>query len=154
MSAALRDDLFADQNAWVSRQVVTFMVDNQVFATPIGTVREIRGWQSTTPLPNAEPGVVGVLNLRGAIIPIYDLRRCLGLQPHERPSTSVTIVIDTGEKLVGILADSVSDILDVAPEEMRDPPLRSVGETRPLIVKFIVKGETVIALLDLSVVVS
>lgn len=153
MSAALKDDLFADRNAWVSHQVVTFMVDNQVFATPIGTVREIRGWQATTPLPNADPGVVGVLNLRGQIIPIYDLRRCLGLQPSDRPSSSVTIVIDTGEKLVGILADSVSDILDVSPEETRDPPLRNVGEGAGLVVKFIVKGEAVIALLDLSVVV-
>lgn len=154
MSAALRDDLFADQNAWVSRQVVTFMVDNQVFATPIGTVREIRGWQATTPLPNAEPGVVGVLNLRGAIIPIYDLRRCLGLQPHDRPSTSVTIVVDTGEKLVGILADSVSDILDVSPDDLRDPPTSDPVNGPEVVGKFIVKGETVISLLNIEAVVN
>ncbi|WP_293863593.1 chemotaxis protein CheW [uncultured Alsobacter sp.] len=154
MNLAVQIDQTGGHPAWVCRQVVTFVVANQVFATPIESVREIRGWQKTTPVPNAEPNVTGVLNLRGAIIAIYDLRRSLGLPPNDRTSSSVTIVIDTGDKLVGILADSVSDILDVSPDDLRDPPTSDPVNGPEVVGKFIVKGETVISLLNIEAVVN
>lgn len=151
MSAALALSV-SDEGAPVT-QVVTFKVDDRVFGTPVNAVREIRGWQPATALPNAEPHVLGVLNLRGSIIVVYDLRARLGLGPTERSRSTVTIVVDTGTRLVGILADAVSDILDVEPEDLRDPPgdVRQSGDG--LLDKLIVQGETVISLLNIQAVV-
>lgn len=151
MSAAYATP-FSDQVRPVT-QVVTFKVDDRLFGTPVNAVREIRGWQPATALPNAEPHVLGVLNLRGAIIVVYDLRARLGLGPTERSRSTVTIVVDTGDRLVGILADAVSDILNVAPEDLRDPPGDALQSGSGLLDKLIVQGDTVISLLRIRAIV-
>src|SRR6478736_4630638 len=94
-------------------QIVTFRVDGRSFGIDVGAIREIKGWQQTTPLPNAASHVLGVINLRGAIIAVYDLRRRLGLGPSTISRSSVVIVVDLGERLAGLLVDAVSDIVDI-----------------------------------------
>ena len=85
-------------------------------------MREIKGWQPTTPLPNAASHVLGVINLRGTIIAVYDLRHRLGLGPAEVSRSSVVIVVDLADRLAGILVDSVSDIIDVPRSRPAPPP--------------------------------
>ena len=105
------------------RRVVTFRVDQRAFGIDVGDVREIKGWQATTPLPHAAPYVRGVINLRGAIIAVYDLRRRIGEGATEASTTHVIIVVDAGEQVVGILVDAVSDIVDV-PASSRAPSVQ------------------------------
>lgn len=153
MSAALKDTAMEAADGASISQVVTFKIEGRTFGTPVNTVREIRGWQPATPLPNADPHVVGVLNLRGSIIVVYDLRTRLGLGPTERSRSTVTIVVDAGGRLVGILADAVSDILDINPDELRDPPGDVMNSGGSLLDKLIIKDDLVIALLNINGVV-
>ena len=110
-------------------QIVTFRVDGRSFGIDVGAIREIKGWQQTTPLPNAASHVLGVINLRGAIIAVYDLRRRLGIGATELCRSSVVLVADIGDRQIGILADAVSDIVDVPESALRAaPPLSSGGD--------------------------
>ena len=152
MSAALQDYVVDDQQGHQNLEVVTFKIDGRLFAVPVGSVREIRGWQPATPLPNASPHVVGVLNLRGTIIAVYDLRKVIGLGSTEPTRATVTIVVDTGERQIGLLADAVSDILNIAPDGQRAPPATEAG--RALVKKLLVREDSVISLIDVAAVVA
>ena len=131
------------------QQIVTFRVDGRSFGIDVAMIREIKGWQPTTPLPNAAAHVLGVINLRGAIIAVYDLRRRLGLGATELGRSSVVLVADLGDRQIGILADAVSDIVDVPAAALRAaPPLSTSGDD--LVRGLVVLGEHVVALLDLG----
>jgi purine-binding chemotaxis protein CheW len=134
-------------------QIVTFRVDGRSFGIDVGAIREIKGWQQTTPLPNAASHVLGVINLRGAIIAVYDLRRRLGIGATELCRSSVVLVADVGDRQIGILADAVSDIVDVPESALRAaPPLSSSGEE--LVRSLVVRGEEVVALLELDTLIT
>lgn len=152
MSASASVQGLAATHSGGSQQIVTFKVDGRAFGVNVGTVREIKGWQAATPLPNAADYVLGVINLRGAIIAVYDLRRRLGLGPASISRSSVVIVVDLGERYAGILVDAVSDIVDVADSERREAP-DAAGNSDEVLEGLVVKGEDVVALLDLRAVV-
>jgi purine-binding chemotaxis protein CheW len=86
------------------------------------SVREIRGWSAATPLPQSPSYMRGVINLRGAVLPIMDLAERLDLPPTEPSERSVIIVVQVGERLVGLLVDAVSDILSINPEQIQPTP--------------------------------
>ncbi|WP_406854409.1 chemotaxis protein CheW [Alsobacter sp. KACC 23698] len=88
---------------------MTFETNGRSFGIDVSAVREIRGWQQTTPLPNSSDHVLGVINLRGVIVPVIDLRQRLGLGPSTISRSSVVIVVANGDRLEGVLADAVSD---------------------------------------------
>ncbi len=134
------------------QRIVTFKVDGRSFGVDVASVREIKGWQPTTPLPNASAHVLGVINLRGAIIAVYDLRRRLGLGSSTISRSSVVIVVDLGERLAGLLVDAVSDIVDIQVSSLRPAP-EIAGEGDDILQALVVKGDDVVALLDLSSVV-
>lgn len=94
-----------------SLELISFRIDEQEFCLDIMAVREIRGWAPATPLPHTPPYVTGVINLRGAVLPIIDLKARLGLGPVEPSPRSVIIVAHIGQRLVGLLVDGVSEIL-------------------------------------------
>ena len=96
-----------------ARRIVTFKVGDRTFGLDVGMVREIKGWQATTPLPHAAPHVRGVLNLRGVILAVYDLRTAIGMGVTDATATHVIVVVDVEDKTAGLLVDSVSDIVDV-----------------------------------------
>ncbi len=101
-----KDDSQADH-----LELISFRIAEQEFCLDIMAVREIRGWTPATPLPHSPPYVRGVINLRGAVLPILDLKARLGLGPCEPTATSVIIVVHIGSRLVGLLVDAVSEIL-------------------------------------------
>jgi len=131
-------------------QVVTFRVDNRAFGVDVAVVREIKGWQPTTPLPNAAPQVLGVLNLRGNLIAVYDLRKLIGLGDCMDQTARVVLVVDLGRRMCGIVADAVSDILDVDPSDLRPSPAMFSDED--LVSHFVVRGESVISLLNVHAI--
>ncbi len=105
-----------------SCQFISFRLGEDEYAIDIMAVREIKGWTDTTPLPNQPAHVLGVLNLRGAIVPILDLRSRFGQGMTETTAMHVVIIVNVAEKTFGILVDAVSDILTVEPEEIKPVP--------------------------------
>ena len=107
------------------RELISFRIDDQEFCLDIMAVREIRGWTAATPLPHSPSYVRGVINLRGAVLPILDLKARLGLGLVEPSARSVIIVVHIGDRLVGLLVDAVSEIL--AAEKGAVQPTPNVG---------------------------
>jgi len=107
-------------------QILTFRIDGEQYGVDILCVQEIKGWGPISCLPNAPDYVRGVLNLRGVIVPIIDLRIRFGMKPAETTSTTVVIVLlfDSGSerKTYGIVVDSVSTVVDVDKESIKPVP--------------------------------
>ncbi|QFT46949.1 Chemotaxis protein CheW [Roseivivax sp. THAF40] len=104
------------------RELVTFRIGEQDFSMDIMLVREIRGWSEATVLPYAPRYVLGVINLRGAVVPIIDLAARLGLPPTEPGPRHVIIIVVDGTRLTGFLVSAVSDILSVGAGEVQSVP--------------------------------
>lgn len=101
---------------------LTFRLGDQDYGIAISKVQEIREWTKVTPLPNSPPYIKGMLNLRGAIVPVVDLRMRFGLETLERDSFTVIIVVNVGGRLAGIVVDTVSDVISVDPSQRRILP--------------------------------
>jgi len=103
-------------------QIVCFTIGEQTYGIGIEAVREIRAWSATTSLPNTPDFVRGVVNLRGTIVPILDLRARFGQGQTEPSKAHVVIVIQVGQRLVGMLVDTVSDIVKVPGAAVKEVP--------------------------------
>jgi purine-binding chemotaxis protein CheW len=105
-----------------SRELIAFRIGDQEFCVNIMSVREIRGWTPATSLPHSPGYMMGVINLRGAVLPILDLSARLGMKPAEPTARHVIIVAQVHSKIVGLLVDAVSDILTVTDENIQPTP--------------------------------
>ncbi|WGM38331.1 chemotaxis protein CheW [Caulobacter sp. NIBR1757] len=105
-----------------SRELVSFRAGDQEFCVDIMAVREIRGWTPSTTLPQTPSYVCGVINLRGAVLPIVDFNCRLGREPAVPSDRHVIIVTHIGARLVGLLVDAVSDILTVTGDVIQPTP--------------------------------
>ena len=105
-----------------SRELIAFRIGDQEFCVDIMQVREIRGWTTATPLPRTPAFMKGVINLRGAVLPIVDLAARLGFETGETSDRNVIIVAQIGEQVVGLLVDAVSDILTVTDDVIQPTP--------------------------------
>lgn len=108
-----------------ARQFLTFTVESEEYGVDIMTVREIKGWTETTRLPNAPEFMRGVMNLRGLIIPIFDLRTRFRRGLTDATAKHVVIILAVGERNIGVLVDAVSDILDVGADQIKPAPASS-----------------------------
>lgn len=108
------------------RQVLTFDLAGETYGVDILRVQEIRGWSPVTRIPKTPKHVLGVLNLRGSIVPIIDLRVRFGLERAEFTPLTVIIVLsietDEGRREFGLVVDAVSDVVDLSDEAMRETP--------------------------------
>jgi purine-binding chemotaxis protein CheW len=104
------------------RELIAFRIGAQEFCVDIMSVREIRGWTPATALPQSPGFVRGVINLRGAVLPIVDLAARLGFPPAEPTARHVIIVAQIGSQVVGLLVDAVSDILTVTDDIVQPTP--------------------------------
>ncbi len=109
----------------VSVQFITFTLGEQEYGVDIMAVREIKGWTATTPIPNAPSCIYGVINLRGIIVPIMDLRARFGMPSRPPDKMNVVIIITIGARTIGLLVDAVSDIIALAPEAIK--PIPEIG---------------------------
>jgi purine-binding chemotaxis protein CheW len=114
-------------SASAEQQYVTFTVGTEEYGVNILTVREIRGWHPETKLPNMPDFVRGVINLRGIIIPIFDLRARFGGGPTAVTWRHVVVVLQVGTRTRGILVDAISDILTVAEDQVKPAPEIETG---------------------------
>ena len=116
-------------------EVISFRVGGQEFCIEVLSVREIRGWTPTTPVPNAPSYVLGVVNLRGTVLPVLDLAARLGLPAATPSARHVIIVAWIGERLVGLLVDAVSEIVSIG-----DGMVQPVPDMASEAVRSVVKG--------------
>jgi purine-binding chemotaxis protein CheW len=103
-------------------QYLSFLLASEEYAVDILRVREIRGLCPITPLPNAPPHVQGVMNLRGAVVPVVDLRLALGLPRIEYGKFTVIIVLSVQNRTIGFVVDSVCDVLPLTPSDIDRAP--------------------------------
>lgn len=109
-----------------ARQVLTFSLGREIYGVDILRVKEIRGWSPVTRIPQSPPAVLGVLNLRGAVVPIVDMRVRFALPAADFTPVTVIIVLslrtESGQRECGIVVDSVKDVVDIAPDAVREAP--------------------------------
>ena len=109
-----------------SSQFLTFVMAEEEYAIDILRVQEIKGWESVTKIPNTPPYVRGVLNLRGTVVPIVDLRARFGLDEVEYGPTTVNIVVKVMDgdraRVMGIVVDGVSDVFTLTEGEIKPAP--------------------------------
>ena len=118
-----------------ARELIAFRIGEQEFCVDIMAVREIRGWTPATPLPRSPGYMKGVINLRGAILPIIDLGARFGLTASEPTARHVIMVAHVGGRLVGLLVDAVSDIL-----QLSDAAIQATPDVASELVRTFVKG--------------
>lgn len=123
-------------------------VGDQTYALPLLQIQEIRGWSPVSPLPNTDPSCLGVLNLRGHVLPVFDARPILGKAAAEPKPQDVIVVAVLDEKPLGLLVDSVSDIVEIDADKVS----RSDGEawSSGLIDGIATVGERLVPLLALQ----
>ena len=109
-----------------SQQVLTFVLGSETYGVDILRVQEIRGWSSVTKIPHAPPHVLGVLNLRGSIVPIVDMRMQFNLERAEYTAVTVIIVLSVqsraGRRDFGVVVDGVSDVVTVDQAQVKPAP--------------------------------
>lgn len=103
-------------------QYLTFALGDEEYGVEILKIQEIRGYAPITPIPNTPAHIKGVMNLRGSIIPVVDLRRTLGMPTAEYTPFTVIIVLHVGSRVMGLIVDAVSDVLDVARADIHPTP--------------------------------
>ncbi|MCK5425914.1 MAG: purine-binding chemotaxis protein CheW [Emcibacter sp.] len=130
MTTIVANDTSSDEKIRESaqiRQYISFNVGKELYAVEITTVREIKGWIPTTSLPNSPNYMRGVINLRGVIVPVFDLRTRFRRGKTEPGKNHVVIIVKLDERTIGILVDAVSDILTISSEEILAVPDQDVN---------------------------
>ena len=121
MIASLKDDMLAAKQEDNS-SFITFTLDNEVYAVPIQTIEEIIGLQEISLLPNVPHFIKGVINLRGDIVPIMDLRLKFGLEQKEYTPFTVFLIVRVDDRLMGMVVDNVADVLILDPSKVQKKP--------------------------------
>lgn len=109
-------------------QVLTFLLGDEIFGIDILRAQEIKGWERTTLIPNTPSFVKGVINLRGAIVPVVDLRERFQVGEVSYDETTVVVIVKTlvgaeqQEKIMGLVVDGVSDVHTINPNELQPAP--------------------------------
>lgn len=114
-------------------QLVVFMLEQEEFACNINDVREVLKMIRVTPLPRSLDFVEGVINLRGEVIPVIDLRKRFGLAEIERTDESRIIIVEVEDRMVGLTVDSVSEVIRLSNKHIQDAPDQVAGGRTHLI---------------------
>ena len=135
-------------------QYLSFALGAEQYGIELLKVQEIKGYSSVTPIPNTPAYIKGVMNLRGAVVPIVDLRKRFGMEAIEYTQFNVIIVINVGSRIMGLLVDAVSDVLNVGPGELRPAPDFGARTDTRFISGMVSAGEKIAVLLDLDTLLS
>jgi purine-binding chemotaxis protein CheW len=112
----------ANANGSNSNEFLTFTLGDEEYGVDILKVQEIRGYDTVTRIPDAPEFIKGVINLRGTIVPVVDLRIKFRLGKAEYNSFTVMIILNVAKRVVGMVVDGVSDVIALVPEQMRPAP--------------------------------
>ncbi len=151
MSEFTNNGEVAGSEALSENQYLTFQLADEVYGVDILKVEEIRGWEPVREIPNSPDFIRGVLNLRGSVVPIIDLRIRFGMEKVEYHAKTVVIVlsihVDEEVNVMGIIADAVSEVLEVDHDNIKKTPNLG-GAVNTRYIKGMVMGEKMVMLLD------
>ena len=103
-------------------QYLTFQLGDELYGVDILRVQEIKGYTTVTKIPNTPPHIKGVLNLRGTIVPIVELRTKFGMPTIDYTLFTVIVVVVVRDRIMGLVVDSVSDVLNIEKKDIQPPP--------------------------------
>ncbi|QZA79394.1 chemotaxis protein CheW [Deefgea tanakiae] len=130
--------------------LLTFSLGEQNYALDIIKVQEIRGFEPVTQLANLPDHIKGVINLRGSIVPIVDLRIKLGLTTVNYSATTVVVILSLVDRLIGIVVDAVSDVMEITPEQIKPPPEFGARIDIRYLLGMVTLNEHMVALVDIE----
>ena len=135
-------------------QMLTFMLGDETSGVDILRVQEIRGWSPVTRIPQSPSHVLGVLNLRGSIVPVVDLRMRLNLDRAEYTAVTVIIVLSVdsgaGRRDFGVVVDGVSDVINVQGSDVKPPPELGADVSTDYIQGLATVSDRMVMLLDID----
>jgi len=131
-------------------QFLTFNLGEELYGVDILRVQEIKGYTAVTKIPNTPPHIKGVLNLRGTIVPIVELRTKFGMPTIDYTAFTVIIVVVVRDKVMGLVVDAVSDVLNIDKKHIQAPPQFGVKVDVSFLNGIGKSGDKLVALLDID----
>ncbi|MGE0468464.1 MAG: purine-binding chemotaxis protein [Candidatus Nitrospira kreftii] len=131
-------------------QFLTFNLGEELYGVDILRVQEIKGYTAVTKIPNTPPDIKGVLNLRGTIVPIVELRTKFDMPMIDYTMFTVIIVVVVKEKIMGLVVDSVSDVLNIDKKDIQAPPQFGAKMDVSFLSGIGKSGDKLVALLDMD----
>lgn len=135
-------------------EFISLIAGKQSFCIELDRVREIRSWEPITMLPHSPIYVLGVVNLRGTVVPIIDLAHKLGFERLSPNKRSVIIISSFGKQIIGFLVESVSEILTIKTTEVKETPALDSATEHPYIQGVISIGDDMVRLIDIDLLMS
>ena len=139
-------------------QYLTFVCAGEEYGVDILRVQEIKGWDGVTRVPYSPAYLLGVMNLRGVIVPVIDLRTRFNLERRAADSSTVVVVVRVrgarGEKTAGIVVDAVSDVHGIAPEALKPTPELGGGASGACVRGLATVADKMVMLLDIDALVA
>jgi purine-binding chemotaxis protein CheW len=131
-------------------QYVTFLIGSEIYGVEVLKVREIIGMTDITYVPNSLDFMRGVINLRGTVVPVVDMRKKFKIEEREYDSFTVILIVEIKETLIGMIVDSVSDVIDIPVESIQDTPHFSANIDTDYIKSIGKAGENLVIILDVD----
>jgi purine-binding chemotaxis protein CheW len=132
------------------REVLVFVLGSEEYGVDILKVQEIRGYEKVTPLPRAPDYLKGVVNLRGIIVPVIDLRVKFGMAEPRYDSFTVVVILRIAARVIGIVVDGVSDVVQLAAHEIKAAPHMGSVVDSSFLAGLATQNERMILLLDIE----
>lgn len=153
-TSAVVEDVTAQKSSDNTTQYLSFVLGKEEYGVDILRVQEIRSWEPVSRVPNVPPYEKGVVNLRGAIVPIIDLRERFSLSKVEYTPLTVVVVLQTGSgnhtRIMGVVVDSVSDVISVERNEIQGAPDFGTKVSNEFINGLVSVNERMVMLLDVD----
>lgn len=150
----INDELTEAKSDEPTDQYLTFFMGNEEFGVDILAVQEIRGWEPITPIPNSPRQVLGLMNLRGTVAPIIDLRMCFGVKTLSLTGSTVVIIMSVqtaaGSKIMGVVVDAVSDVYNFSKSQIQASPELAQTEQAQYVKGLGSTDENMVILLELT----
>lgn len=150
MSAITPVEMQAIAQVHAPRECLTFRIGAEDYGIDILQVQEVRSYEAPTRIAQTQPQVLGVLNLRGEIVPVIDMRLQLGLAQANFDDSTVVIVLKVGARVFGLVVDGVSDVIGLAPEQLRPVPGLGCGIAADLLLAIATVKERLLLLVDID----
>ena len=132
------------------RQCVTFRLDDEIYGINVMLVQEVLRVTDIAPVPGAPGYVVGIINLRGNVVTVIDTRMRFGLSPREMDDATRIVIIEAEKQTVGMVVDSVSEVVNIYSNEIESAPNVGNDETARYIEGVVSRGEHLLILVDLN----
>jgi purine-binding chemotaxis protein CheW len=131
-------------------QYLSFTLGEEEYGIEILRVQEIKGYSAVTPIPNTPHHIKGVINLRGAVVPVVDLRAKFSMTAVDYTKFTVIVLVAAAGKTIGLVVDAVSDVLNLAEKDIQPPPDMGASSDTTFLRGMGTAGERLVALLDMD----